>query len=65
MSLVIGLAGGSGSGKTTVVRRIVESLGGEHVTVLDHDRYYPGRPPRRGHRHGAGADPESDEVTQA
>jgi uridine kinase len=47
MSLVIGLAGGSGSGKTTVVRRIVESLGGEHVTVLDHDRYYRDHPELR------------------
>lgn len=40
---VIGVAGGSGSGKTTVVRRIVESLGPERVTVLDHDRYYRDR----------------------
>ena len=40
---VIGVAGGSGSGKTTVVRRIVESLGDEQVTVLDHDRYYRDR----------------------
>ena len=47
MSLVIGLAGGSGSGKTTVVRRIVESLGGTHVTVLDHDRYYRDHPELR------------------
>lgn len=47
MSLVIGLAGGSGSGKTTVVRRIVESLGGDHVTVLDHDRYYRDYPDLR------------------
>ncbi len=47
MSLVIGLAGGSGSGKTTVVRRIVESLGGAHVTVLDHDRYYRDHPELR------------------
>ena len=38
--LVIGVAGGSGSGKTTVVRRIVESLDAARVTVLDHDRYY-------------------------
>jgi uridine kinase len=37
---VIGVAGGSGSGKTTVVRRIVDSLGEEQVTVLEHDRYY-------------------------
>jgi uridine kinase len=37
------VAGGSGSGKTTVVRRIVDSLGPEHVTLLDHDRYYRNR----------------------
>ena len=42
-SIVIGVAGGSGSGKTTVVRRIVDSSGTEHVTVLDHDRYYRDR----------------------
>jgi len=41
--VVIGVAGGSGSGKTTVVRRIVESIGDDHVTVLDHDRYYRDR----------------------
>ena len=41
--LVIGVAGGSGSGKTTVVRRIVESIGDEQVTVLEHDRYYRDR----------------------
>ena len=41
--VVIGVAGGSGSGKTTVVRRIVESLGPEQVTVLEHDRYYRDR----------------------
>jgi uridine kinase len=40
---VIGVAGGSASGKTTVVRRIVDSLGSEHVTLLDHDRYYRDR----------------------
>jgi uridine kinase len=39
-SVVIGVAGGSGSGKTTVVRRIVESLGSAQVTVLEHDSYY-------------------------
>ena len=42
-SFVIGVAGGSGSGKTTVVRRIVDSLGPEQVTLLDHDRYYRDR----------------------
>lgn len=40
---VIGVAGGSGSGKTTVVRRIIESLGPDEVTLLDHDRYYRDR----------------------
>src|SRR5687767_6153410 len=42
-SIVIGVAGGSGSGKTTVVRRIVDSQGTEDVTVLEHDRYYRDR----------------------
>ena len=42
-SVVIGVAGGWGSGKTTVVRRIVESLGNDQVTVLEHDRYYRDR----------------------
>lgn len=37
---VIGVAGGSGSGKTTVVRRIVESLGDDQVSLIEHDRYY-------------------------
>jgi uridine kinase len=41
--LVIGVAGGSGSGKTTVVRRIVETLGPDSVSILDHDRYYRDR----------------------
>jgi uridine kinase len=41
--LVIGVAGGSGSGKTTVVRRIMESLGDGQVTLLEHDRYYRDR----------------------
>jgi uridine kinase len=42
-SVVIGVAGGSASGKTTVVRRIVDSLGDDRVTVLEHDRYYRDR----------------------
>jgi uridine kinase len=43
LPVVIGVAGGSGSGKTTVVRRILESLGPDQVTVLEHDRYYRDR----------------------
>src|SRR6187399_146198 len=44
---VIGVAGGSGSGKTTVVRRIVDVVGDAQVTVLDHDRYYRDHPELR------------------
>ena len=38
--VVIGVAGGSGSGKTTVVREIVRALGQDAVTVIEHDAYY-------------------------
>lgn len=38
--VVIGIAGGSGSGKTTVLERIMEAFGHERITVLDHDSYY-------------------------
>ena len=38
--LIIGVAGGSGSGKTTVVREIVRNMGPHQVTVLHHDSYY-------------------------
>ena len=37
--LVIGIAGGSASGKTTVTQKIVERLE-EKVVVLPHDSYY-------------------------
>jgi uridine kinase len=40
---VIGVAGGTASGKTTFVQRVVGSLGDKHVTVLEHDRYYRDR----------------------
>jgi uridine kinase len=38
--LVIGIAGGSGSGKSTVARRVAESLGGASVAFIDMDAYY-------------------------
>ena len=41
--VIIGIAGGSGSGKTTVVRRLMSSLGDDQVSVLEHDRYYRDR----------------------
>ena len=37
--LVIGIAGGTGSGKTTLMRRLIEKFEDE-VTVLSHDNYY-------------------------
>ena len=38
--LVIGIAGGSGSGKTTVVKAITEKLEGKKVVVVPQDSYY-------------------------
>ena len=38
--LVIGIAGGSGSGKTTVVKAITEQLHGKRVVVIPQDSYY-------------------------
>jgi uridine kinase len=38
--VIIGLAGGSGSGKSTILRRLLEELGPERVSVLEHDAYY-------------------------
>lgn len=39
-SLVIGIAGGTGSGKTTVADYILESVGPEKISFLPHDAYY-------------------------
>lgn len=38
--LVIGIAGGSGSGKTTVVKKIAAKCGGKSVTIISQDAYY-------------------------
>ncbi len=38
--LIIGIGGGTGSGKTTVVRKIVESLPDDSVAVIPQDSYY-------------------------
>jgi uridine kinase len=38
--LVVGIAGGSGSGKTTVVKRIMERLPEDDVAILPQDAYY-------------------------
>lgn len=38
--LIIGIAGGTGSGKTTVAKKIVASIPLQNVVLLDHDSYY-------------------------
>ncbi|MCD6520698.1 MAG: zeta toxin family protein, partial [Anaerolineae bacterium] len=38
--LVIGVAGGTGSGKTTISRAILEHFGEERIAYLQHDAYY-------------------------
>jgi uridine kinase len=39
-SYVIGIAGGSGSGKTTVINKILEKIGKKNAIILQHDWYY-------------------------
>ena len=43
-SLVIGICGGTGSGKTTITDRIIEALSEESVQVLQQDHYYKDLP---------------------
>jgi uridine kinase len=38
--LIVGIAGGTGSGKTTVVRKLMDVLPGGEVTVMPQDSYY-------------------------
>lgn len=38
--MIIGIAGGTGSGKTTVVKKIISSLPSDQVAVLSQDAYY-------------------------
>jgi len=40
LPLVIGIAGGSGSGKTTVAQEILQRVGPERIAFLQHDAYY-------------------------
>jgi uridine kinase len=42
--VVIGVAGGTGSGKTTVVTKIMDSLGDDAVSFIQHDFYYKDHP---------------------
>jgi len=41
--LMIGIAGGTGSGKTTAARAVAAGLPETHVTILEHDSYYRDR----------------------
>lgn len=38
--VTIGVAGGTGSGKTTVANQILERVGSKHIAYLAHDAYY-------------------------
>jgi uridine kinase len=38
--LVIGIAGGTGSGKSTVAKVIIDRVGANHIVLLPHDAYY-------------------------
>ena len=38
--LTIGIAGGTGSGKTTVARAILDRVGADHIAAFPHDAYY-------------------------
>ncbi len=38
--LIVGIAGGTGSGKTTVVKKVMEKLSDEKVIVIPQDAYY-------------------------
>lgn len=52
--LIIGIAGGTGSGKTTLVENLKEQFGAD-ISVLPHDNYIR-RPPR--HEPGGASDPQ-------
>jgi len=42
--LIIGIAGGSGSGKTTIAQKIAAAVPSEAVSIIEHDAYYRDRP---------------------
>src|ERR1700753_95216 len=43
-ALVVGIAGGTGSGKTTVAKTIAQAMPVESVSMLEFDAYYRDRP---------------------
>jgi len=42
--IIIGIAGGTGAGKTTIARRLSDPLPAGSVAVIEHDAYYRDRP---------------------
>ena len=38
--MIIGICGGTGSGKTTIARRIIDSVGNKNVILIEQDAYY-------------------------
>ena len=43
-NFLTGISGGSGSGKSTIVKGIIGKIGPEKISVLHHDAYYRNRP---------------------
>src|ERR1700712_5653641 len=41
--VTIAVAGGTGSGKTTIANAILEQVGSQHIAYLPHDAYYKNR----------------------
>ena len=39
-TILLGIAGGTGSGKTTLADKLVDSFGRDEVSILRHDNYY-------------------------
>lgn len=36
--IIVGVAGGSGSGKTTIAKHLLDSLGADQITYIPHDK---------------------------
>jgi len=43
-TMIVGIAGGTGSGKTTLAKMILSREGGDQIAYLPHDAYYRNRP---------------------